>query len=101
MLNASDQGCRVTSAAIERRHCYPGYCLISYRAGAWHYRILPDFLILDSKWLPKQRVKQRSLRAIETILRARLLQKVNLLQQRIVVLLLLRTSIKNLEKRKI
>ena len=20
------------------------YCLISYRAGAWHYRIFPDFL---------------------------------------------------------
>ena len=32
--------------------------------------------------------KQRSLRAVETILRARLLQKVNILQQRIVVLLL-------------
>ena len=26
-------------------------CLISYRAGAWHYRIFPDFLkSLVSKW---------------------------------------------------
>ena len=41
------------------------------------------------------------MRAVETILRARLLQKVNILQQRTVVLLLRRTSIKNLEKRKI
>ena len=53
---------------------------------------LPDFpglfLIPGSKWLPKQRVKQRSLRAVNTILRARLLQKVNILQQRTVVLLL-------------
>ena len=57
--------------------------LISYRAGAWHYRIFPD-----SKRLPKQRVKQRSLRAVETILRARLLQKVNILKLRTVVLLL-------------
>ena len=48
-----------------------------------------------------QRVKQRSLHAVETILRARLLQKVNILQQRTVVLLLRRTSIKNLEKREI
>ena len=29
MLNVSDQRCRVTSAASERRHCHPGYCLIS------------------------------------------------------------------------
>ena len=41
--------------------------------------------IPDSQWLPKQRVKERSLRAVETILRAR--QEVNILQQRIVVLL--------------
>ena len=27
------------------------YCLISYRAGAWHYRIFPDFLKSPvSKW---------------------------------------------------
>ena len=44
MLNVSHQRCRVTSAASERRHCYSGYCLISFRAGAWHYRIFPDFL---------------------------------------------------------
>ena len=44
MLNVSDQRCRVTSAAIERRHCHPGYCLIKYRARAWHYRIFSDFL---------------------------------------------------------
>ena len=66
---------------------------------------LPDFPGLFTfqiqLWLPKQRVKQRSLRAVETILRARLLQKINILQQRTVVLLLRRTSIKNLEKRKI
>ena len=49
----------------------------------------------------KQMVKQRSLRAVETILKARLLQKVNILQQRTVVLLVWRTSIKNLQKRKI
>ena len=61
---------------------------------------LLEFLELF-KWLPKQRVKQRSLRAVETILRARLPQKVNILQQRTVVLLVWRTSIKNLEKRKI
>ena len=48
-----------------------------------------------------QRVKQRSLYAVETILRARLLQKVNILHQRTVVLLLRRTLIKNLEKREI
>ena len=41
------------------------------------------------------------MRAVETILRARLLQKVNILRQRTVVLLLRRTSIKNPEKRKI
>ena len=29
MLNVSDQRCRVTSAAGERRDCHPGYCLIS------------------------------------------------------------------------
>ena len=66
---------------------------------------LPDFPGLFTfriqLWLPKQRVKQRSLRAVETILRARLLQNINILQQRTVVLLLWRTSIKNLEKRKI
>ena len=61
---------------------------------------LPDFSGLF-KWLPKQRVKQRSSRAVETMLRARLPQKVNILQQRTVVLLVWRTSIKNLEKRKI
>ena len=44
MLNVSDQRCLVTSAASERRHCHPGYCLIKYRARAWHYRIFPDFL---------------------------------------------------------
>ena len=41
------------------------------------------------------------MRAVETILRARLLQKGNVLQQRTVVLLLRGTSIKNLENRKI
>ena len=55
---------------------------------------LPDFPGLFLKF-------QNSLRAVETILRAKLLQKVNILQQRTVVLLLWRTSIKNLEKRKI
>ena len=66
---------------------------------------LPDFPGLFTfqiqLWLPKQRVKQRSLHAVEMILRARLLQKINILQQRTVVLLLRRTSIKNLQKRKI
>ena len=27
----------------EARFAYPN-CLISYRAGAWHYRVFPDFL---------------------------------------------------------
>ena len=53
---------------------------------------LPDFPGLFKfriqKWLPKQRVKQRSLGAVKTILRAILPQKVNILQQRTVVLLL-------------
>ena len=42
---------------------------------------LPDFPRLSQ-------VKKRSLHAVETILRARLLQKVNIVQQRMVVLLL-------------
>ena len=39
-----------------------------------------------TKWLPKQRLKQRSLRAVEIILRARFLRKVNGQQQRTVIL---------------
>ena len=64
------------------------YCLISYRAGAWHNRIFPDLLNSGFKMASKIEVKQRSLRAVETILRAILLQEVNILQQRTVVLLL-------------
>ena len=40
---------------------------------------LPDFCALfkipDSKWLPKQKVRQRSVHVVEAILRARLLLK--------------------------
>ena len=81
--------------------------------GAFH--VLPNFIPRGRLALPDfpglfkfriqygfhNRVKQRSLRAVESILRARLLQKVNIPQQRTVVLLPRRTSIKNLEKRKI
>ena len=74
-------------------------CLISYRAGAWYYLIFPDFLNSGFKWLPKQTVKQRALCAVKTILRARLLQKLNILHQRTVVLLLWRSSIKPWEKK--
>ena len=28
-----------------------GNCLISYRAGAWHYRIFADFLKFGGRWL--------------------------------------------------
>ena len=64
-------------------------CLISYRAGAWHYPIFPDFLNSGLKMASKiEGIKQRSLRIVETISRARLLQKVNILKLRTIVLLL-------------
>ena len=59
MLNVSDQRCRVTSAASERRHCHPGYCLIKYRARAWHYRIFPDFLNSGFKMASKTEGKAK------------------------------------------
>ena len=86
------------------------YCLISYRVGDRHYRIFPDFLNSGfSKAYTtegKAKVTACSWNDYSRLLQitpdySRLLQKVNILQQRTVVLLLWRTSIKNLEKRKI
>ena len=60
----------------------PRYCLISYRAGAWKYRLFPDFLnsgfkmackIKGISWVKRVKV----LHTVETLLRAILLQKVN------------------------
>ena len=76
------------------------YCLISYRVGDWHYRIFPDFLNSGFSKASKTEGKAK-VTACSWNDYSRLLQKVNILQQRTVVLLLRRTSIKNLEKRKI
>ena len=35
------------------------YCLISYRAGAWHYRIFPDFLNSGFKMASKTEGKAK------------------------------------------
>ena len=74
--SASEQLSAITIS--RQQECFP--------ANLTHAQTLP--LAVDSKWLHKERVKQRSLRAVKTILRARLFQKVNILQQRTVVLLL-------------
>ena len=58
-LLCQNQRCRVTSAASERRHCHPCYCLIWYRAGAWHYRIFPDFLNSGFKMASKTEGKAK------------------------------------------
>ena len=55
----------------------PHYCLISYRAGAWQYRIFQDFLNSGLKMASKIEGKAMVIATVETILRARLLQKVN------------------------
>ena len=59
----------------------PRYCLISYRAGAWKYRLFLDFLNSGFKMACKIegiRVKRvKVLHTVETLLRTILLQKVN------------------------
>ena len=55
----------------------PRYCLISYRAGAWQYRRFPDFLNSGFKMARKIEGIAKVLHTVETILRARLLQKVH------------------------
>ena len=39
----------------------PDACLISYRAGAWHYRIFPDFLNSGFKMAPKTEGKAKAI----------------------------------------
>ena len=55
----------------------PRYCLISYRSGAWQYRLFPDLKNSGFKMACKIEGIAKVLHIVETILRARLLQKVN------------------------
>ena len=55
----------------------PRYRLISYLAGAWQYRLFPDFLNSRFKMACKIEGIVKVLHTVETISRARLLQKVN------------------------
>ena len=59
MLNVSDYRCCFTSAASEKRHCHPGYWIISFRSGAWHYRIFPYFLNSGLKMASKTEGKAK------------------------------------------